>query len=278
MNIERMVPLYEGKMGWQYDHRAATFVGSSDTDIRPNLEHSPNTQVLPRYWIRASVVEDRLQRRSWGSRSAMLGYRRVARNTDERTCIAVLLPFGAVSYGWILSSGPDARELCLLLAQYNSFVFDYLLRQFLSQPSVPQITFEQLPALSPAQFQTFDPVLGNTLDWVVKRVAALSTTGAELLAFAEEVGHPPRVWNDSEREVAKAELDALMFHLYGLSRDDAEYILDTFPIVRRKEEAKYGEFRSKASILEHYDHLALAKSKIHSQSLLDSGKWEASHG
>lgn len=256
MSVERMLPMYEGKMGWQYDHRSATFIGTGDTSIAGNLDHRPHVVVLPRYWIRESVVEDRFGRREWGCHSALLGFRRVARNTDERTSIALLLPFGAASYGWIVSAGPDARDLCLLVAQYNSFVFDYLLRQFLSKPSIPQGTFEQLPVLTRGQFSRFDAKLGDTRQWVIERVAALSCTGNEMSAFASELRTPLQSWDDTQRELMKAELDALMFHLYGVSRDDVAYILDTFPIVKKNDEKTYGEYRTKRVILERYDDLA----------------------
>jgi hypothetical protein len=32
------------------------------------------------------------------------------------------------------------------------------------------------------------------------------------------------------------ELDAAFFHLYGLSRKDVDYVTETFPIVRRRDE------------------------------------------
>jgi hypothetical protein len=253
-----MLPLYEGKMGWQYDHRAATFMGVGDTDIVDNHDHGRDALVVPRYWIRESVVEDRLARREWGTRSALLGFRRVARNTDERTSIAVLFPLGAASYGWIVSAGPNARDLCLLLAQYNSFAFDYVLRQFLSQPSIPQGTFEQLPALTRGQFSTFDVVLGDTTKWIVDRVLALSTTGDEVASLAAELGRVPSVWDVDTRTVLRAELDALMFHLFGLSRDEADHVLDTFPIVRGHDEKEHGEFCTKRMILEIYEAMAEA--------------------
>ena len=47
----------------------------------------------------------------------------------------------------------------------------------------------------------------------------------------------------------RSELDALMFHLYGVSREDADYIMDTFPIVRRRDEEAHGEYRTKRLIL-----------------------------
>jgi len=54
----------------------------------------------------------------------------------------------------------------------------------------------------------------------------------------------------------RAELDALYAHLYGLTREELAYILDTFPIVRRKDEERYGEYRTKRLVLETYDALA----------------------
>jgi hypothetical protein len=40
------------------------------------------------------------------------------------------------------------------------------------------------------------------------------------------------------------------------NRDDTAYILDTFPIVKRKDEEKHGHYRTKDRILALYDALA----------------------
>lgn len=56
----------------------------------------------------------------------------------------------------------------------------------------------------------------------------------------------------------RAELDALSFHLYGINRDDVDYIMETFPIVKRKDVAEYGTYRTKERILEVYDRMAEA--------------------
>ena len=53
-------------------------------------------------------------------------------------------------------------------------------------------------------------------------------------------------------------MDAAFFHLYDVRREDVDYILDTFPILKRKDEAKYGEYRAKRLILEMYDRIAEA--------------------
>ena len=52
-----------------------------------------------------------------------------------------------------------------------------------------------------------------------------------------------------------ARLDALYFLLYGLSRDDAGYVMDTFPIVRREDEAAFGRYRTRELTLAYMNAL-----------------------
>jgi hypothetical protein len=59
-----------------------------------------------------------------------------------------------------------------------------------------------------------------------------------------------------DRAQLRAEIDAYVAHLYGLSHDEFAYILDTFPVLKRKEIAAFGEFKSKRKCLEEYDRLA----------------------
>ena len=104
------------------------------------------------------------------------------------------------------------------------------------------------------------------------RILELTFTSHDIRGFAEHLcytGEPFR-WDDDRRFLIRCELDALYFHLYGISREDASYILDTFPIVRRKDEQQYGEYRTKRVILEIYDAMAEAeRSGNPYQTLLD---------
>jgi hypothetical protein len=61
--------------------------------------------------------------------------------------------------------------------------------------------------------------------------------------------------DEERRATLCAELDGLYAHLYGLTREELDYILDTFPIVRRKDEERWGEYRTKRMVLEKYDVL-----------------------
>ena len=60
-----------------------------------------------------------------------------------------------------------------------------------------------------------------------------------------------------DRAQLRAEIDAYVAHLYGLSRDDFAYILDTFPVLKKKEEKAFGEFMSKRKCLEEYDRIKI---------------------
>src|SRR5262249_34361564 len=80
----------------------------------------------------------------------------------------------------------------------------------------------------------------------------------DLEAFAHDVGYdgPPFHWDPERRFHLRCELDAAFFHLYGLARADIDYVMDTFPIVRKNEETSQGEYRTKRMILEVYDRMA----------------------
>ncbi len=58
-----------------------------------------------------------------------------------------------------------------------------------------------------------------------------------------------------DRAQLRAEIDAYVAHLYGLNRDDFDYILDTFPVLKKKENKAFGEFMSKRKCLEEYDRI-----------------------
>ncbi len=57
---------------------------------------------------------------------------------------------------------------------------------------------------------------------------------------------PPFPWDEARRLHLRARLDALFFHLYGItSRDDVRHIYSTFPIVEQQEATLYGCYRSR---------------------------------
>ena len=83
--------------------------------------------------------------------------------------------------------------------------------------------------------------------------------------YARDLGYSgaPFPWNEEDRRHLRARLDALYFHLYGLYRDDAAYILSTFPIIKRKDEAEFGRYRTKELILAYMNALAAGDTDAH---------------
>ena len=94
------------------------------------------------------------------------------------------------------------------------------------------------------------------------RVLELTYTSNRIKAYAVDVvgGEPgaPFKWLPERRVQLTAELDAAMFHLYGLERHDAEHVLDSFFVVRKYEERDHGEFRTKRLVLAAYDAMTTA--------------------
>lgn len=258
---ETWLPLYEGRLGHQFNHRFASSDASGGVlDVPERQLRDPRYQVMPAVWVSVSDFDDRLSRRDVaGSTTCFLGFRRVARNTDERTVIAALLPWGPASYGWILTRGASTNALTILTAIYNSFVFDYCARNSLSQPSFPQSTFEQLPAPPPASLVTTTSWAADGVGrWIHDRVVELTYVSDDMAGFATELGYSlqPFAWDPERRRHLRAELDAACFHLYGLDRQEVDYVMETFPIVRRKDEATHGDFLTKRMILDRYDEMS----------------------
>lgn len=265
------LPLYEAKMMHQYDAHWATYdLDGSVHNVTLANRMDPSLVVLPRYWVAEESVNHRLThspQQTW-----LLGWRDVTRSTDSRTVISAILPKVGVGDKLLLASVPVGGPL--LLASWSSLVHDYVARQKLGGTSLKYFTFSQLPALPLSTYRSPTPWRSDLRldDWIEARVEELTFTSWDLKAFAAAVGDdgPPFIWDDGRRESMRVELDAAYCHLYGLQRDEVEYVLATFPIVQRKDEAKFGEYRTARHILEVYDAMAQAMAtRVPHRTLID---------
>lgn len=162
----------------------------------------------------------------------------------------------------LMMSGLSTPLLGALACCLSSFALDFASRQKVGGASMNFFVYYQLPALPPQTFESATPWASaqRLVDWLAFRALELDYSGGDMSPFAKDCGDDgsPFVWAATRRAWLRAELDAAFFHLYGVERDDVDYILDTFPIVRRKDEAAYGEYRTKRLILEVYDAMAAA--------------------
>ncbi|MDN5546635.1 MAG: hypothetical protein L0H03_15310 [Rhodococcus sp. (in: high G+C Gram-positive bacteria)] len=262
--VERMLPLYQGMMTSIFDHRAADVVRSVTAVKRQNQprylsaeDHADTERMaLPYYWVRAELIDGSVP--GWH-----LAFNDVTSVTNERTLVAAALPRVGVNHKLpLVLPSTDGRLKACLLAMMNSFVVDYLARQKVGGNSMTYFYLRQFPVLSPGDLDRPVPWKSSmsVLDWVSSRSVYLSNTAVDMVSMAEDVGSPsaPIVWIEKERSSVRAELDAAMFLFYAVERNDVEYIMETFPIVKRKDITAHGEFRTKRLILETYDAMAEA--------------------
>jgi hypothetical protein len=268
------LPLYEGKMVQRYDHRAADVVvnaknlhrAAQQEAIPDAIKSQANRYPMPQFWVNQEDVA-KVHPGEWA-----LGFKEITAPTNVRTMIAAVMP--GVGFGNKVplllpldaADSLNATRAALLLANLNSFAFDFVLRQKIQGQTINLFILEQLPFIAPA---VFDQDLGGTRigDRVRAEVLALSYTAHDLAPFARDLGHvdadgsvkPPFVWDAEDRARRMARLDALFFLLYGLSADDADYILSTFPIVREQDEKAHGSFRTQGLILQYLEALSAGR-------------------
>ena len=263
----RMLPLYEAKMADLYDHRRASVVISETAVVRQGQQEyltksdheDPSCVPLPRSWVADQQVNTQIPdpQISW-----LVVWRNVTSPTNERTMLASVIPRAGVGHSLQVATldGGAGPLAAVFVGAVSSLVFDFTARVKLGGTNLTFFILRQLPMLSPAVADypcPWEPSQ-SVASWVSERVAELIVTARDLVKFARDLGYKeaPFRWDAERRLVLRAELDAAFFYLYGIGRHDVEYILETFPIVRRKDEQTFGEYRTKRVILERYDAMA----------------------
>jgi hypothetical protein len=282
----KYVPLYEAKLLHQFDHRWATYDDGDTRDMTAEEKADPHRCVTPRYWVKTTDVEERLKDR-W-DRGWLLGWRDICRNTDIRTTIAAVAPRVGVGHKapLFLPRG-EPQEIACFYANLNTFILDYSSRQKLGGTSMTIFVLKQIPILPPDTYARPAPSPcwrgglwgeGPLAEWLLPRVVELTYTAHDLRAFAADCGYDgePFRWDEERRFWLRCELDAAYFQLYGLTREEVEYVMETFPIVKQKDIERHNEYRTKSTILHIYD--ALANGNYQSPLSPPPGDERARHG
>lgn len=228
----------------------------------------------------------------------MLGWRDICRSTDTRTVIAGIIPrygTGNTSPLAFFSIQPGMWGV-VLSALFSSFALDYCARQKVGGTHLTYNYMKQLAIPGPERFLapcSWHPGL-SVAAWLRPRILELTYTAWDMEPFARDVlehacGYgrelpkedglssyfqqhcgatapsllssgslPPFQWNEERRFLLRAELDAAFFHAYGSPRADVAYILETFPLVKARDEKEYGTYRTRDTILLCYDAMAAA--------------------
>ena len=194
----------------------------------------------------------------------LMGWRDICRSTDERTVVAFMLPPYA-NNDKILVMYPIAEpHLCAaLIANLSSLCIDFCARQKIGGTSFKLYYMKQMPLFRPSDFTPDDLV------YLTPRVLELTYTSHAMRHWAEDLGYAgaPYAWDEPRRATLRAEIDAFFARKYGLTRDELRYVLDpadargpdypseTFRVLKKNEEARYGEYRTRRLVLEAFDRL-----------------------
>ena len=249
------VPLYVGRMIHQFDHRAASVEVNAENlhnaalsgDISAEQKADPTFVPTPQYWVPESKASFPAGL-EW-----TIAFRDIARATDVRTMIAAAVP--SVGLGnkapaiFPENVDSDQSNAALLLANLDATVLDFVVRQKAHSTNLNWYIVEQLPVVPPDRYETIRFGHKTAGEIVREAVLELTYTAHDMAPFARDMGYvdemgevkPPFTWNEGRRLILCSRLDAVFFHLYGVTdRDDIRYIYSTFPIVERKEKASYG--------------------------------------
>lgn len=282
---ETYVPLYEGKMIWHYNHHYGTWPTQG---TRPNS--IPNTELVDLsdvniplsswYYVNSNAVENRLTKTDkkgnviweW-NHSYYIGFRDVTNATNERTCVASIMP-SAAGAGHNAPLVFTSRSIIPSMCFYSmilSLPFDYIAKQKVGGSHMNIFIMKQMPILPPEVF------VGKIAWDIVSRVAQLCYFNHDLDGWAEELwdemneeqraelpqlgNKEPFIYDPENRAKLQAELDAIFAHLYGLTTEELRYILDpedvcgegcineTFRVLKDNEIRQYGEYRTKRLVM-----------------------------
>ncbi|WP_419546794.1 Eco57I restriction-modification methylase domain-containing protein [Microcystis sp.] len=203
--------------------------------IQGNMFHQFNNNLAaPKYWIdldegRKKILgkqEDKGQKLSY--QDYRLVHRRIARNTDQRSLIACILPknrFCADTAQTVKNILPY-KVTIYIATLFNSFVNDYQIRQRITA----HCDIHFMCSLKIPRLKERDKYFQE----IVENAAKLICTTEEFEQLAKEVGigsHKNGVTEEAERMAIRAKLDAIVAHLYELTLTEFQHILTTFPLV-----------------------------------------------
>ena len=272
-----VVGMMESKLIHQFDHRFATYDGATADQRRRGLprpvtatERIASFSVSHRFLIPSNIARSHIERKTQFYKG-IVGYRDVARSTDERTFISAIVPFSGLMQPLNGLTATSAHHALHVVGFCNAFVFDFAARLKTPGIHVNVTITNQLPV----SLKTIEQSDTLNNQFFTTRVLELTYTARDLEAFAAEYGYdgPPFRWDEQRRFLSRCELDAAYFHLYlgpmatwgadnhqlretfSTPRDAVDYIMETFPIVKRKDIQKHGDYRTKLQILDIYDRM-----------------------
>lgn len=247
------IPVYEGKMLTLFDHRARIYEGGQGRAsqwIEVGFDESSKA-IKPQWWIRRTRVPAKLGQRIHAFR---VGFCDVARSDDHRTLATSVIPPETIcghSVPTIKLKKPWMEALFVGVA--NSISLDWLARSRVSL----HLTYTIMDSLPFPNLDENHPVARE----IVRRTANLICVGPEMEPFWDSLaadafvtGAPPNLVARKDRVIAQCELSALVAtKVFELERDELRYQLESFEVLRRRDEKEFGFFATRDWTLAAFD-------------------------
>ncbi|HEX3053044.1 MAG TPA: N-6 DNA methylase [Aggregatilineaceae bacterium] len=181
------------------------------------------------FWIAENLIPQVSEATLEQIRQFRIGYRRIARPTDERTLIAAIISPNTICDTVAIVAGDQSIfALLYLCGVFNSLCLDFVLRQKIAT-TVNMFYVYSLPVPRLTRNNPF-------FNAIVPRAARLTCTRSDFAdlwhgVMGSEWDVSKGATDPTERQRLRDEIDAIVAHLYSLSRADFDHILSTFPLV-----------------------------------------------
>lgn len=236
---ETRVPIYEGKFIEQYDNRFSTFAGMS-ADERYQAKASARRQpgdsfVAPkpapecRYFIDKKFWESFLDRYD---QPYSLCWRSLTSPTNQRTMIASIIPSMPTCQSVQLLQTTPVEDLLMILALFNSKVFDFFVRLKMGGIDLTQSVVRQIPVPFREAWNSMVTLHGvdyTALDAVRALERLLYRNEPDLCGLWDGV---PEIKNaDNYYKTAadvREEIDKIIFQMYGLTSAEEKMVRNSF--------------------------------------------------
>lgn len=233
------VPIYEGKFIEQYDNRFSTFAGMS-ADERYQAKASARRQpgdsfVAPkpapecRYFIDKKFWESFLDRYD---QPYSLCWRSLTSPTNQRTMIASIIPSMPTCQSVQLLQTTPVEDLLMILALFNSKVFDFFVRLKMGGIDLTQSVVRQIPVPFREAWNSMVTLHGvdyTALDAVRALERLLYRNEPDLCGLWDGV---PEIKNaDNYFKTAadvREEIDKIIFQMYGLTSAEEKMVRNAF--------------------------------------------------
>lgn len=233
------VPIYEGKFIEQYDNRFSTFAGMS-ADERYQAKASARRQpgdsfVAPkpapecRYFIDKKFWESFLDRYD---QPYSLCWRSLTSPTNQRTMIASIIPSMPTCQSVQLLQTTPVEDLLMILALFNSKVFDFFVRLKMGGIDLTQSVVRQIPVPFREAWNSMVTLHGvdyTALDAVRALERLLYRNEPDLCGLWDGV---PEIKNaDNYFKTAadvREEIDKIIFQMYGLTSAEEKMVRNSF--------------------------------------------------